>query len=61
MKKNDIPMLGVKREENDNKAFSNQKGGTMKNVLPIKWKHRQNRKLLENYITYYGKLNNRKT
>ena len=29
-------MLGVKREENDNKAFSNQKGGTMKNVLPIK-------------------------
>ena len=54
-------MLGVKREENDNKAFSNQKGGTMKNVLPIKWKHRQNRKLLENYITYYGKLNNRKT
>ena len=32
MKKNDIPMLGVKREENDNKAFSNQKGGTMKKI-----------------------------
>lgn len=38
MKKKDIPMLEVKREENDSKAVSNQKGGTMKNVLPIKWK-----------------------
>ena len=31
MKKKDIPMLEVKREENDSKAVSNQKGGTMKN------------------------------
>lgn len=38
-------MLGIKREENDSKAFPNQKGGTMKNVLPIKMENRQNRKL----------------
>lgn len=29
-------MLGIKRQENDSKAFPNQKEGTMKNVLPIK-------------------------
>lgn len=46
MKKKDIPMLGVKREENDSKAFSNQKGGTMKNVLPIKWKTRTKQKII---------------